>query len=92
MHITAAIYFSIVTTQCGAACSKALTRALLLQWDILDATTIHKPLRLLAIMVFGPRWNTHAVVGSTHSFTLAAKGTSKLQIRVDTANMSAKAW
>eukprot|EP00959_Pyramimonas_sp_CCMP1952_P273567 5718106-Pyramimonas_sp.AAC.2 len=63
-----------------------------IKWELMDAASLHnRPLRLLAVMVFGPRWNTHAVIASTPSFKVH-KGGDHLQIHTPTASRSARAW
>ena len=58
------------------------------QWRILSQKTINAPLVLPVLMTKGPRWNTHAVIGTLGPF--AVKET--LEINVVTANNSSRSW
>ena len=58
------------------------------QWRVLSEKTIKAPLVLPVMMTKGPRWNTHATIGTLGPF--AVKET--IEIDVVTANKSSCSW
>ncbi|MBE9047892.1 hypothetical protein IQ255_26455 [Pleurocapsales cyanobacterium LEGE 10410] len=58
------------------------------QWRVLSAKTINAPLVLPVLMTKGPRWNTHAIIGTLGPF--AVKET--IAIDLETANKSSRSW
>ena len=58
------------------------------QWRILSQETIDSPLSLPVLMTKGPRWNTHAVIGTLGPFTVK----EKISLDIETANNSARSW
>lgn len=66
----------------------AIAKSKASQWRILSQETIDSPLSLPVLMTKGPRWNTHAVIGTLGPFTV--KDTISLDI--ETANNSSLSW
>ena len=58
------------------------------QWRVLSQKTINAPLVLPVLMTKGPRWNTHAVIGTLGPFTV----NESIAIDVATANQSSRSW
>ena len=58
------------------------------QWRILSQKTIDAPLVLPVLMTKGPRWNTHAVIGTLGPFRV----NQSIAIDVATANQSSHSW
>ena len=58
------------------------------QWRILSQETIDSPLSLPVLMTKGPRWNTHAVIGTLGPFSVK----EEISLDVETANKSARSW
>jgi hypothetical protein len=58
------------------------------QWRILSQETIDSPLSLPVLMTKGPRWNTHAVIGTLGPFSVK----ETMALDVETANNSARSW
>jgi hypothetical protein len=58
------------------------------QWRVLSQKTINAPLVLPVLMTKGPRWNTHAVIGTLGPFTVK----ESITIDVATANQSSRSW
>lgn len=58
------------------------------QWRVLSAETLKNPLSLPVIMTKGPRWNTHAIVGTLGPFSV----NSSIDFERESADMSAKSW
>ncbi len=58
------------------------------QWRVLSAKMIKAPLILPVLMTKGPRWNTHAVIGTLGPF----KVTETVAIDLETANKSSRSW
>ena len=58
------------------------------QWRVLSQKMINAPLILPVLMTKGPRWNTHAVIGTLGPF----KVTEAVAIDVATANKSSGSW
>ena len=58
------------------------------QWRILSQNVIEAPLVLLVLMTKGPRWNTHAVIGTLGP----CKVNESIAIDLNTANNSARSW
>ncbi len=58
------------------------------QWRVLSQKTINAPLVLPVLMTKGPRWNTHAVIGTLGPFSVK----ESLEIDITTANSSSRSW
>jgi hypothetical protein len=58
------------------------------QWRVLSQKTINAPLVLPVLMTKGPRWNTHAVIGTLGPFAVK----ESIEINIETANNSARSW
>ena len=58
------------------------------QWRVLSQKMINAPLILPVLMTKGPRWNTHAVIGTLGPFKIA----ETMAIDLETANKSARSW
>jgi hypothetical protein len=58
------------------------------QWRVLSAKMINAPLILPVLMTKGPRWNTHAVIGTLGPFRVE----QAIAINLATANKSARSW
>jgi hypothetical protein len=58
------------------------------QWRVFSQKTINAPLVLPVLMTKGPRWNTHAVIGTLGPF----KVVEAIAIDVATANKSSGSW
>jgi hypothetical protein len=58
------------------------------QWRILSAETLKSPLSLPVLMTKGPRWNTHAIIGTLGPFSVE----DKIAIATESANASARSW
>ena len=58
------------------------------QWRVLSAKMIKAPLILPVLMTKGPRWNTHAIIGTLGPFKVA----ETIAIDLETANKSSRSW
>jgi hypothetical protein len=58
------------------------------EWRVLSEKTINAPLVLPVMMTKGPRWNTHATIGTLGPF----KVRSAIAIDTKTANQSSRSW
>ena len=58
------------------------------QWRVLSQEVIDSPLSLPVLMTKGPRWNTHAVIGTLGPF----KVNNSLALDIASANHSARSW
>ncbi len=59
------------------------------QWRVLSAETLKTPLFLPVLMTKkGPRWNTHAIIGTVGPFSV----NSSIGLDRESADMSAKSW
>ena len=58
------------------------------QWRVLSQKTIDAPLVLPVMMTKGPRWNTHAIIGTLGPFAV----NETIEIDVATANKSSRSW
>ena len=58
------------------------------QWRVLSQKMIDAPLVLPVLMTKGPRWNTHAVIGTLGPFAVE----ESIEIDLQTANSSSKSW
>jgi hypothetical protein len=58
------------------------------QWRVLSQEIIDSPLSLPVLMTKGPRWNTHAIIGTLGPFSV----TKSLAINLESANNSARSW
>lgn len=70
----------------GIYVSRDRTRAT--QWKILSADTLKIPIVLPVLMTKGPRWNTHAIIGTVGPFEVQ----QTLTIDLEAANRSAQSW
>lgn len=58
------------------------------QWRVLSQKTIDSSLILTVLMTKGPRWNTHAIIGTLGPFTVE----KSISLDIESANNSAKSW
>jgi Family of unknown function (DUF6208) len=58
------------------------------QWRVLSAETLKSPLSLPVLMTKGPRWNTHAIIGTLGPFLVK----DTIAIDTESANSSARSW
>ena len=58
------------------------------QWRVLSQKTLQSPLVLPVLMTKGPRWNTHAIIGTLGPF----KVEQEIAIDLESANNSAASW
>ena len=58
------------------------------QWRVLSQKTINAPLALPVLMTKGPRWNTHAIIGTLGPFAVR----ETIEIDIATANKSSRSW
>ena len=58
------------------------------QWRVLSADIVKSPLNLAVLMTKGPRWNTHAIIGTLGPFSVQ----QSITIDSKCANNSAKSW
>jgi hypothetical protein len=58
------------------------------QWRVLSQKTIKAPLALPVLMTKGPRWNTHAIIGTLGPFAVQ----ETIAIDVATANQASRSW
>ncbi|MCU0535184.1 MAG: DUF6208 family protein [Hydrococcus sp. Prado102] len=58
------------------------------QWRVLSAETLKSPLSLPVLMTKGPRWNTHAIIGTLGPFSVK----DAIAIDTESANASARSW
>lgn len=58
------------------------------QWRILSAETLKSALSLPVLMTKGPRWNTHAIIGTLGPFSVK----ESIAIDTESANNSASSW
>lgn len=66
----------------------ALNKKKASQWRVLSAKMIKAPLILPVMMTKGPRWNTHAIIGTLGPFQVK----EAIAIDTKTANQSARSW
>lgn len=66
----------------------ALNKSKASQWRVLSEKMINAPLILPVMMTKGPRWNTHAIIGTLGPF----KVERAIAINTETANQSARSW
>ncbi|MEL6929043.1 MAG: DUF6208 family protein [Cyanobacteria bacterium J06600_6] len=66
----------------------ALNKSKAKQWRVLSEKMINAPLILPVMMTKGPRWNTHAVIGTLGPF----KVQKEIAINTKIANNSARSW
>lgn len=57
-------------------------------WRVLSQETLESPLILPVLMTKGPRWNTHAIIGTLGPF----KVEKEVSLNIATANSSARSW
>ena len=58
------------------------------QWRVLSQETIDSPLTLPVLMTKGPRWNTHAIIGTLGPFYVD----KSISLDIESANKSARSW
>ncbi len=58
------------------------------QWRVLSQETLDSALSLPVLMTKGPRWNTHAIIGTLGPF----KVEQEVSLNITTANSSAGSW
>ena len=58
------------------------------QWRVLSQETIDSPLTLPVLMTKGPRWNTHAIIGTLGPFSVE----KSIALDLESANKSARSW
>ena len=58
------------------------------QWRVLSQKTIDAPLVLPVLMTKGPRWNTHATIGTLGPFEVQ----ETIEIDIATADRSSRSW
>lgn len=58
------------------------------QWRVLSKENIKSPLALPVLMTKGPRWNTHAIIGTLGPFSVK----QSIAIDLESANNSAQSW
>jgi hypothetical protein len=58
------------------------------QWRVLSAENLKSPLSLPVLMTKGPRWNTHAIIGTLGPFSVK----ESIAIDLESANHSARSW
>ncbi len=58
------------------------------QWRVLSQETLDSPLTLPVLMTKGPRWNTHAIIGTLGPFSV----NESIAIDIESANNSARSW
>lgn len=58
------------------------------QWRILSAETLKSALSLPVLMTKGPRWNTHAIIGTLGPFSVK----ESIAIALESTNNSARSW
>ncbi|MEL6579698.1 MAG: DUF6208 family protein [Cyanobacteria bacterium J06621_12] len=66
----------------------ALNKSKAKQWRVLSAKMINAPLILPVMMTKGPRWNTHAIIGTLGPF----KVEKAIALNTEIANQSAGSW
>ncbi|MEL6496056.1 MAG: DUF6208 family protein [Cyanobacteria bacterium J06623_7] len=66
----------------------ALNKSKAKQWRVLSAKMIKAPLILPVMMTKGPRWNTHAIIGTLGPF----KVEKAIALNTAMANKSARSW
>ncbi len=57
-------------------------------WQVLDREFVRKPLVLPVIMTGGPRWNTHALIGTLGPISVS----DKIELEASPARASAREW
>jgi hypothetical protein len=66
----------------------ALNKQKASQWRVLSGNLVKSPLNMAVLMTKGPRWNTHAIIGTLGPFSVE----KELSIDSKTANNYAKSW
>lgn len=66
----------------------ALNKEKASQWRLLSAETLQSPLSLPVLMTKGPRWNTHAIIGTLGPFSVK----KSIALDLKSANNSSKSW
>jgi hypothetical protein len=66
----------------------ALNRKQASQWRVLSQKTLESPLVLPVLMTKGPRWNTHAIIGTLGPFKIQ----QEITLDIESANNSAASW
>jgi hypothetical protein len=66
----------------------AIAREQASQWRVLSQETLKSPLSLPVLMTKGPRWNTHAIIGTLGPFQVK----NAISLDIESANNSARSW
>lgn len=66
----------------------AIARKQALQWRVLSQETLKSPLSLPVLMTKGPRWNTHAIIGTLGPFQVK----KSISLDIESAHNSARSW
>ncbi|MBE9168800.1 hypothetical protein IQ238_15210 [Pleurocapsales cyanobacterium LEGE 06147] len=66
----------------------AIAREKASQWRVLSQETLKSPLSLPVLMTKGPRWNTHAIIGTLGPFQVK----KSIFLDIESANNSASSW
>lgn len=90
LAIASFIAFKLVKFVIGGLYSVylGLNRRLASEWRLLSADTLASPLSLPVLMTKGPRWNTHAIIGTVGPFTVQRE----LALDVGAIARSARSW
>ncbi|MEL6321248.1 MAG: DUF6208 family protein [Cyanobacteria bacterium J06626_14] len=65
-----------------------INRAVASQWRVLSVETLASPLSLPVLMTKGPRWNTHAIIGTVGPFSV----TKEIALDTQAIAQSARSW
>ncbi len=66
----------------------AIARTKASQWRVLSREVLKSPLSLPVLMTKGPRWNTHAIIGTLGPFQVK----KSISLDIESANNSAGSW
>ncbi|MEM9271819.1 MAG: DUF6208 family protein [Cyanobacteria bacterium P01_F01_bin.143] len=66
----------------------ALNKSKASMWRFISQKMLDSPLILPVLMTKGPRWNTHAIIGTLGPF----KVEQEVSLNISTANSSARSW
>jgi hypothetical protein len=81
-HINKTIIAGIYQIHLNRSLSRSVT------WLILSGETIKKPIILPLLLTKGPRWNTHAIIGTLGPLTVS----NTIAVQTEMANRSAENW
>ncbi len=82
------IFYRVMRAVINRFYIRYLSRQTRLQWRVLSADTLKIPIALPVLMTTGPRWNTHAVIGTLGPFEVE----QTLAIDIATIQRSARSW